>query len=373
MPHVELEAGHDRDPVKAKRLVLAGLGNVGRNFLDILHSQESLLRERYRVAFVVVGAADSGGAAIDPRGLDVAALLAAKRAGRSVATLPGVGKPGMAGAELARTIDADILLEATPVNLQHGQPGLDIVRAALGRGLHVVLANKGPLVLAYAELAALSDLAAEAGGGSSGARPRSRLPHLRFSACVGGYLPTVNLGWRDLAGARIERIEAVLNGTTQGILRMMEAGVSYADALAEMQRRGLAEADPTLDVEGWDAANKLVILANAVLGRPTTLADVSVEGITRLTAADLHAAGARGERIVLLCLAEPGPGGYRLSVQPTALPLDHPLARMGGDEMGIVFYTDIGSRLSATSREHDPRPTAAAMLRDVLEIVKRQT
>jgi homoserine dehydrogenase len=308
----------------------------------------------------------------------VAALLAAKQAGQSVATLPGVGRPGIAGAELARTIDADILLEATPVNLQHGQPGLDIVRAALGRGLHVVLANKGPLVLAYAGLAALSDLAAEAGDGRAGealaARARSRPPCLRFSACVGGYLPTVNLGWRDLAGARIERIEAVLNGTTQGILRMMETGVGYADALAEMQRRGLAETDPTLDVDGWDAANKLVILANAVLRRPTTLPDVTVEGITRLTAAELRAAGERGERIVLLCLAERQreTEDYRLSVRPTALPLDHPLARMGGDEMGIVYYTDIGNRLSATTREHDPRPTAAAMLRDVLEIVKRQ-
>jgi homoserine dehydrogenase len=377
MPHSEREAGHDRDRVEAKRLILAGLGNVGRSFLGLLRSQQSLLRERYRVAFVVVGAADSGGAAIDPAGLDVAALLAAKQAGRSVATLPRVGQPEMAGAELARTIDADILLEATPVNLQHGQPGLDIVRAALGRGLHVVLANKGPLVLAYAELAALSDLAAEVGGGQAGeapaARPRFRPPCLRFSACVGGYLPTVNLGRRDLAGARIERVEAVLNGTTQGILRMMEAGVSYAEALAEMQRRGLAETDPTLDVEGWDAANKLVILANAVLGRPTTLADVAVEGITRLTTTDLRAAGERGERIVLLCLAEWQHATYRLSVRPTALPLDHPLARMGGDEMGIVYYTDIGNRLSATTREHDPRPTAAAMLRDVLEIVKRQT
>jgi len=201
--------------------------------------------------------------------------------------------------------------------------------------------------------------------------PRPLIPALRFSACVGGFLPTINVGWRDLAGCRIERVEAVLNGTTQGILRAMEQGGSYAEALVEMQRRGLAETDPTLDVEGWDAANKLVILANAVLRQPTTLADVYVEGITQLTAGELQAATARGERIVLLCLAERVDDAYRLSVRPTALPADHPLARMRADEMGIVYHTDIAGRLSMTTRETDPVPTAAAMLRDTIEIFTR--
>jgi homoserine dehydrogenase len=202
--------------------------------------------------------------------------------------------------------------------------------------------------------------------------PGSRHPALRFSACCGGAMPTINIGWRDLIGCRIERVEAVLNGTTQGILRMMEQGGDYAEALAEMQRRGNAETDPSLDVEGWDSANKLVILANAVLGRPTTLADVEVEGITQLTAEKLREALAHNARVVLLCLAEPFDGDYRLSVRPVALPLDHPLARMSGDEMGVVYHTDIAGRASATSLEHGPLPTAAAMLRDALEIIKRK-
>ncbi|MFO7168754.1 MAG: homoserine dehydrogenase [Chloroflexota bacterium] len=349
------------------RLLLCGLGNVGRSFLELLPSQAGLLASRYGVELRVIGAVDSGGCAFDPAGLDVSSLLAAKRAGASVVTLAGVGRPGTFGPELARQVEADILLEATPVNLTDGQPGLDTVRVALRRGMHAVLANKGPLALAYTELAELSDM----GEPSEERGDPKDWPALRFSACVGGYLPTVNIGRRDLAGARIERVEAVLNGTTQGILRMMEAGISYADALAEMQRRGLAETDPSLDVEGWDAANKLVILANAVLRRPTTLADVSIEGITGLTAEALREASARGTRIVLLCLAERADGGYRLSVRPTPLPLDHPLARMSGDEMGIVYYTDIGGRTSATSAERGPQPTAAAMLRDILDIAMR--
>jgi homoserine dehydrogenase len=336
------------------RLILSGLGNVGRSFLELVPSQAEVLASRYGISLVVVGAADSGGAAIDPVGLDIPTLIATKRAGQTVASLAGVGKPGMRAVEMVGLAPGDILLESTLTNLHDGQPGLDIIRAALSQGMLVVSANKGPLVLAYDELVGLAERSGRSG--------------LRFSACVGGYLPTVNIGRRDLAGARIERIEAVLNGTTQGILRMMEDGTSYAAALAEMQRRGLAEADPILDVEGWDAANKVVILANAVLGRPTKLADVEVEGITRLTADELREAQARNTRIVLLCLAEQVDGDYRLSVRPAALPPEHPLARMGGDEMGIVYSTDIGGRTSATTMERGPGPTAAAMLRDLIDI-----
>jgi homoserine dehydrogenase len=356
--------------ITSHRVILTGLGNVGRSLLELLLSQETLLRDRYGLAFVLVGAADSGGAAFDPHGLDIAAILATKAAGQSVATLPQVGKPGMGGVELARGVEAELLLEATPVNLQTGQPGLDTVRTALGRGISAVLANKGPLALAYQELAELSDLRSAA----VPMQPSSQhaLPKLRFSACCGGAMPTINIGRRDLVGCRIERVEAVLNGTTQGILRAMEQGGDYDEALAEMQRRGIAETDPTLDVEGWDAANKLVILANAVLGRPTRLADLEIEGITRVSSATLREALTHQSRVVLLGLAEWIENDYRLSVRPTVLPLDHPLARMSGDEMGVVYHTDIAGRQSATTLERGPIPTAAAMLRDMIDIMIHQ-
>lgn len=341
--------------MRTYRVLLSGLGNVGRSFLELIPSQVEVLASRYAIELRVVGAADSGGVAMDPAGLDVATLIATKQAKQTIASLDGVGCPGVSAVEMVRQEEADVLLEASLTNLRDGQPGLDIIRTALQRGVRVVSANKGPLVLAYDELTTLS------------APPSG--PGLRYSACVGGYLPSINIGRRDLAGARVERVEAVLNGTTQGILRMMETGVSYQDALAKMQQRGLAEADPTLDVEGWDAANKVVILANAVLRHPTTLANVEIEGITRLTADELREATAHGVRIVLLCLAELVKGDYRLCVRPTALPLDHPLARMSGDEMGIVYYTDIGGRISATTAERGPKPTAAAMLRDLIDLV----
>lgn len=321
-------------------------------------SQAEFLRDRYGVAFRVVGAADSSGAACRPDGFEPGELLSAKRQG-GVAGMPGVGRPGMSALELVRQVPADAVLEATPVDLRTGQPGLDVVRAALRRGLAVVLANKGPLALAYGELAQLSDL------GNPGA------PALRFSACVGGALPTVNLGSRILAGARVLKVEAVLNGTTQFILREMEAGRSFEDGLAEAQRRGLAETDPSLDVDGWDAAAKLVIVANAVLRQPATIRDVQVQSMRGLTPDLLAAAAARNERVVLLCLAERAAddaGQFQLRVGPTSLLKTHPLARMDGEEMGVVYYTDIAGRATATTLESDPVPTASAMLRDLLEV-----
>lgn len=335
------------------RVVLCGLGNVGRSLLGLFQSQENLLRQRYGIEIVVVGAADSGGSAIDQNGLGIAQIITQKEAKQSVALLPSVGRPDVDSIEILQHVEADLVLESTLANLVDGQPGLDIIRTAFARGMSVVTANKSPLMKAFGELTAQAE---SAGLG------------LRYSACVGGYLPSVNIGRRDLAGAQVTKIEAVLNGTTQGILRMMEQGESYAEALAEMQRRGLAEADPSLDVDGWDAANKILILANAVLRRPTTLDEISVTGISELTSEQLQEALANKQRIVLLCLAEQDGDDFRLSVKPTALPLSHPLGRMEGDEMGIVYYTDIGGRTFASSAERGPTPTSAAMLRDLVEL-----
>jgi homoserine dehydrogenase len=359
-------------PPRTLRLVLAGLGNVNRNFLRLMQSQRNLLRDVYGLELVVAGAADSSGAVVNDDALDPAALLAHKEAGGKVATFAGASLRHVSLESMIEAVPADMLLEATPVNLQTGQPGLDLCRAALEKGMHVVLANKGPLALAYQELlpswpSPQLPQAARPFGRRS-ASPEGRGSWVRFSACVGGALPTINVGVRDLAGSRILKVEAAVNGTSQGILRLMESGVSFDDALAEMQRRGVVESDPSLDIDGWDEAEKLVIIANAVLRQPTTIHDLDVQGIRDLTANDLQAALQRGERIVLLGIADGVDGRYKLSVKPASLPLSHPLARMGADEMGVVYHTDISGIISAFSAEMTAMPTAAAMLRDVIDI-----
>lgn len=237
----------DKTPIEL-RFILTGLGNIGRTLLELLISRGDLLPRRYGFRLRCVGVADSSGVAADPAGLDIAAVAALKRAGGRIAALPQF-RPDLTAAELAATAEAEVLFEATPTSLTDGEPGLSIVRAALASGKHAILASKGPLVLAYQELAALSDLA--------GARTA---PALRFSGAVGGALPTINIGRRDLAGSRISRAELVVNGTTQVILEQMAEGRSFDAALAEAQSQGIVEPDASLDVDGWDAANKLIIL-----------------------------------------------------------------------------------------------------------------
>jgi homoserine dehydrogenase len=306
---------------------------------------------------VATGVADTSGAAICPSGLDLEQIVTLKAEGRGVSEYPGCGSPGLSAEEMISSTEASLLLEASPANLEDGQPGLACIEAALSRGMHVVTANKVPLVLAYARL---QDLA------------RAHDVRLRFDATVAGGLPAVNLGWRDLAAAKIHRLEGILNLTTNYILtRMADDGLSYDEALADAQDAGHAEADPTLDVEGWDAASKLVILAQSVLGFPATLDDVSREGITGISAEMLNRAADGGERIKLVATAVQEGDGYRLSVRPTWLPADHPLAQLGAKQMGIVYHTDISGVLSAAIVEKTPVPTASAMLRDVVDIYTR--
>lgn len=337
--------------MKTVRLSIAGLGNVGRRLLELLELQRDLVRTRFDLELRVVGACDTTGGADYFGGLDIAKILELKRAHKGMASYPNHARGEMRPVDLVRSEQADIFVELTLTNLQDGEPGLSAIREALSKKMHVVTANKGPLVLAYAELAALA---------------RSNGVSLSHSAAVTGGLPTLNIGTRDLGVTTIDKVEGILNGTTNYILSRMGEGQSYEEALKHAQEIGMAEADPSLDVDGWDAANKLVIIANAVLRRATTLKDLRVEGIRGITSQDLQTAHARGQVIKLVALAEKSAGDYRLSVRPTRLDLQHPLANVGAGMMAIIYHTDINGTIYANIEEHDPYPTAAAVLRDIV-------
>lgn len=345
------------DAARQVRLILVGAGNVGRRFLELLVLKRDTLRQKLGVEFVVAGVADSSGVAICAAGLEPQALIDLKLGGRGVASSPDWGRPGGLALDMVQTADADLLLVASPGNLTHGQPGLGCIEAGLSRGMHVVTADKAPLVLAFPRLLSLAE---------------SRGVKLCFDATVAGGLPTVNLGRRDLAGACIYRMEGILNLTANYILtRMADDSLPFEQALAEAQAAGHAETDPSLDIEGWDAAEKLVILAHSVLGYPATLRDVAVEGIARLTPDLLRQAHAQGNRVKLLATAEQQGDSYQLSVRPASLRAGHPLAQLGPEQMGILFYTDVCGVLAASIVEQTPMPTAFAMLRDVLSIYVR--
>jgi homoserine dehydrogenase len=315
------------------RFLLIGAGNVGRRFLGLVESKGSTLRERLGLDLVLVGVADSSGIAANPDGLPIPEIVELKNEGRSVAELPRWGERTGSALEMVRTQDAELLLEASPANMENGQPALGCIEAALSAGMHVVTANKAPLVLAFPRLMELA---------------RAKGVRLCYDATVAGGLPAVNLGQRDLAAAKIDRLEGVLNLTTNYILtRMAQDGLSYDQALSDAQAAGHAETDPTLDVEGWD---------------------VDVTGITGVSDEALEAATADGMRVKLVATAEADGDGYNLSVRPERLAADHPLAQLGPKQMGIVFHTDISGSISAAIVEETPVPTASAMLRDVVEV-----
>ncbi len=338
------------------RLVLVGVGNLGRRFCEVLVRQTSLLESRYGLHLHLVGAADSRGAAYEPaRGLDPGRVASIKRRGGSVGEYPGAGRRGWSAELLVATASADVLLEASPVNLRLGaEPGLSCIRTALRRRMHVVTPNKGPLVLAFDELHALAE---------------THGVELRYDGAVAGGLPALNLGQRDLRGAMIYRMEAVPNLSTGLVMDLVSCGATWEQAVARAREEGTLEGDGSWDLEGWDAAAKLVILVNAVLGQPARLEHVAVGGIRGLDAELLIGAREQGSRYRLLATARRRPDGtYGLSVRPVPLAPDHPLGRLGPRAMGITFQTDIYGTITAIIDEEDPVPSAATMLRDVLDI-----
>jgi homoserine dehydrogenase len=336
--------------VSRVRFAIAGVGNVGWRFLQIAHERVDFLRDR-GLELVCVGAADSSGALIDPRGLPMRALFKTKSARRPLSSL-GTTVPVD---QLVET-ELDLLLDATPTDLRTGEPGLSLMRRALDRGIPTVTANKGPLVVAYDELAEKSEL-----------RSAGR-PALRFSGSVCGGMPTVNFLRRDLAAVRVLKLEGIFNQTSQIILGRMGEGLDFEDALHEAQELGVAEPDPSLDVDGFDAANKLVIIANAALGQPTKLSDVEVFGVRSVTPELIAQARASGGQVSLVASAIPDGGHFRLEVGPRVLGVDHPLGRIGVSSMGLTVETDTCGRLTMISQGEGAGGASAAMLRDVIEI-----
>jgi homoserine dehydrogenase len=337
------------------RYVLVGLGNLGRRFCEVVLEREDLLSDRYGLTLKLVGAADSRGAAYDPRGLDLTTLVRLKTAGDTIAHYPNAGRAGWGALQLVEAADADLLLEASPVNLDQGaEPGLSCIRTAMNKFMHVVTPNKGPLVVAFHELHELA---------------KAKGVELRYDGTVAGGLPALNVGCRDLRGARVRMIEAVPNLVTGYIMDLLADGVAWDEATTSARAAGVLEADASWDLDGWDAAAKLVILTNAILGADAHLEDVARTGIRAIPVAELQAALARGERYRLVARTElQHDGSYDLTVMPVPLPSTHSLGRLGRKQMGVVYTTDIYGTITLIIDEPNPIPSSATMLRDLLDI-----
>ena len=337
------------------KLLLIGFGVVGQGLAQILRDKADELRRQHHFAPQIIGVATaSKGRLYRSSGLDIAALLQAAEGGSftDVPDQPGLQRD-MTVAEMIALGEAEVLVEASPTNLETAQPALDFCYQALDAGMHLALANKGPVALDYAGLQA---------------KARAKGLLMRYEATVMAGTPTMHLAEDALASCEIRSARGILNGTTNYILTQMEDGLSYDDALAQAQALGFAETDPSGDVEGWDAASKVLILANALFGGKLAMADLDVSGITAISAADIADAKAEEQRYKLIARATPDGG----EVKAARLPLDDPLASVGGSTNAITLDTDLLGDITLIGAGAGKLETGSAILSDLLAI-KRQT
>jgi homoserine dehydrogenase len=339
------------------RLALIGFGTAGQGFAEILLSKrEPLLTGQGLNAQIVAVTTASRGGVYHPEGLDIAQLLSASTSG-SFANYPdqdGLVRDLDALATINQT-NADVIIEVSLTNLTTGEPALSYVRTALECDKHVIIANKGPVAVAYNELVELA---------------RRKGVFFGYEGTVMSGTPSLRLAQQALSGATISEARGILNGTTNYILTQMENGASYADALAEAQRLGYAEADPTGDVEGFDAAGKLVILANILFGTALTVDDVDLTGISKLTTADVETASANGQRWKLIARALRTDTGIAASVKPLALPLSDPLTGVAGAKNAVTYETDLLGPVTLIGAGAGRKETGFAILSDVLALLR---
>lgn len=334
------------------KIGMIGFGNVGQGLVRILKAGEKDLEDKYGFQCRVTAIVDPvKGILRDPEGLDLDTVLAELDETGSLKGLPQC--EGYSADNLVADEAVDIVVEATPTNLETGEPGLGHIRAALKAGKHVVSTNKGPVSVALPELRTLAASVNRA---------------YRFEGVLLSGTPAINLATESMAGCSFSRISGIVNGTTNFMLGRMEEGHDYTAALREAQELGYAEADPTADVEGWDAAVKAQVMANVFMGKALGVDEVDREGITSLTVEKVRGALDRGMRIKLLAEVTCEEDEIVARVAPVEVPLDHPLAGVGGAVNALTFRTDHLGDVTVIGPGAGRVETGQALLVDILAI-----
>lgn len=335
-----------------QKLAFIGFGVVGQGLAEILLEKKDILKEQYDYEFSVVAVSDfTKGSALDNNGLDLAKLLELAKDGK-ISEYPGA-TTGLDALQTIEQADADAVVEVSYTDIKTGEPANSHFRASLEGGMHLVTTNKGPTALFFKEIAAL---AAE------------KDVFFRYEGTVVAGTPVLNLGEMCLAGCDIREIRGILNGTTNFILTNMETGKSYDDALKEAQELGFAEADPTADVEGFDALAKVVILAKSVMGAEISTADVDRTGITAITLEDIEKAKAEGMRWKLIGKVVKTATGVSASVKPEKVAVTDPLASVGGAMNALTFDTDLLGDVTIVGPGAGRKETGYSLLIDLLAI-----
>lgn len=344
------------------KLAFIGFGVVGQGLAEILRDKREALKKEEAFEAEIVAISDlMKGSIYHPNGLDIDTVLnVLKETGNleNYPHSPGLVK-GWDSIKTIRETNADTIIEVSYTDVKTGQPAINHCKAAFESRKNVVMTNKGPVALAYKEL---SQIAKENG------------VYWGFEGTVMSGTPALKMPIATLAGNDITEIRGILNGTTNYILTKMETeGVSYEEALKEAQLLGYAEADPTSDVEGYDARYKIVILANYVMNAPLTVSEVSCEGITAISLKDIEDAKAEGKRWKLLAKARKEGGKVSASIAPEKVDVTDPLASISGATNAITYECDLLGTVTLSGAGAGKVETGFSLLIDLININRDKT
>jgi homoserine dehydrogenase len=340
-------------------LALIGFGNVARALARLLLRKQDLLKSEHDITFSFTGISTGRhGCAIDPHGLDIRKALELVESGKSILPLSSAAAPD--SLTVIERSQANVMFENSPVNTQTGQPALDHIRTALQLGMHAITANKGPVVHGYRELMALA---------------KSKGKTFGFESTVLGGSPVFSVFRETFPLAELFSFKGILNATTNIILSRMENGESYEDAVKYCQSVGVAETDPTNDVDGWDAAIKVAALITVLMDTPFTPQQVAPTGIRGISSEMIAQAKAEGKRYKLVCSVERTNDKIKTRVAPELLEASSPLYGIMNSSTGVTFRTDVLPDYSITVTEREgmaggPIETAYGLFADFVRAVR---
>jgi len=330
------------------KICLIGMGNVGTSFLQLLKEKRDNFQVNFSFNCKLVAIFEHDGALINNDGIDLNIVLEDYTNLRKNQYWTSSVK----AQDFISTLDIDILIETTPTNPNTGEPALSHIIEALRNNIDVVSSNKAPFYLQYTKIQNLA---------------KKMKCFVKFEATVASCVPALSIK-ESLIGNTISRIIAILNGTNNYILsRMAAEGVSFSVALKEAQELGYAETDPTLDINGYDAAGKLVILSNELLGWSKSIEDVRIKGITKITPHALELAKLDGYVIKHLALAEDN----NLTVEPRLVKRNSPLNIQGTLNL-IELQTKYAGSIILMGKGAGGFEAASAILNDLISIVKKR-
>jgi homoserine dehydrogenase len=337
------------------RLAMIGFGNVGQEFARLLLAKRDwLLKQKGLDVEILAISTKSRGSLISERALDLEKVL---KTLSEEGNLRSYG-PEQTDLSPARIIDkckADMMIELTTLNTENGQPAIDHITNALESGMDVVTANKGPIAFAYDRLRSLS---------------RSRGVHFRFEGTVMDGTPIFNLVERTLPGAEILGLEGILNSTSNYVLSEMSNGKTMDQAITEARKRGFAEADPSLDIDGWDAAVKITALANVLMGASMDPHKVERKGIRDIGLDEIKKAASKGKKMKMIARASIMGEKVALSVRPELVSPESPFWAVDGTSSAVTIRTDLMGDITLVENNPPATATAYAVFSDMLLIVE---